>query len=222
MDQNKRPTIRDVAAEANVSVATVNRVLSGAGAVRQGTRERVRLAAEQIGFYGMGAMRSRIAAARPRYRFGFLLHQPGRAFYRNIADALRAAAPTMPDCEIELRIEFLDDLSPQNVAARMLALGAECDAVGVVAAVHPLVTQAVDALQCPQRAGLRADLADLGNGPCPLYRARQLEGRAHRGLGVRACLQGARQARHPRRQPSLPLPGDERKRLSLLFPRARA
>ena len=47
MDQNKRPTIRDVAAEAKVSVATVNRVLSGAGAVRQGTRERVRLAAEQ-------------------------------------------------------------------------------------------------------------------------------------------------------------------------------
>ena len=71
MDQNKRPTIRDVAAEAKVSVATVNRVLSGAGAVRQGTRERVRLAAEQIGFYGMGALRSRIAAARPRYRFGF-------------------------------------------------------------------------------------------------------------------------------------------------------
>ncbi|RVA18284.1 LacI family transcriptional regulator, partial [Mesorhizobium sp. M7D.F.Ca.US.004.03.1.1] len=115
MDQNKRPTIRDVAAEANVSVATVNRVLSGAGAVRQGTRERVRLAAEQIGFYGMGALRSRIAAARPHYRFGFLLHQPGRAFYRNIAEALRAVAPAMPDCEIELRIEFLDDLSPQNV-----------------------------------------------------------------------------------------------------------
>ena len=43
MDQNRRPTIRDVAAEANVSVATVNRVLSGSGAVRQGMRERVRL-----------------------------------------------------------------------------------------------------------------------------------------------------------------------------------
>lgn len=36
MDQGKRPTIKDVAAEANVSVATVNRVLSGSGAVRQG------------------------------------------------------------------------------------------------------------------------------------------------------------------------------------------
>ena len=100
MDQNKRPTIKDVAAEANVSVATVNRVLSGSGAVRQGTRERVMLAAEQIGFYGMGALRSRIAAARPRYRLGFLLHQPGRAFYRKMADSLRLAAKTMPDCEI--------------------------------------------------------------------------------------------------------------------------
>ncbi|MER9300449.1 LacI family DNA-binding transcriptional regulator [Mesorhizobium sp. M0621] len=147
MDQNKRPTIKDVAAEANVSVATVNRALSDSGAVRQGTRERVRLAAEQIGFYGMGALRSRIAAARPHYRFGFLLHQPGRAFYHNIAEALRAAAPTMPDCEIELRTEFLDDLSPQNIASRILALGEECDALGVVAAVHPLVVQAVEALQ---------------------------------------------------------------------------
>ena len=124
MDQSKRPTIRDVATEANVSVATVNRVLSGSGAVRQVTRERVRLAAEQIGFYGMGALRSRVAAARRRYRFGFLLHQPGRAFYRNMAEALRSAAEMMPDCEIELRTEFLDDLSPQNVASRTLALGA--------------------------------------------------------------------------------------------------
>ena len=31
------------------------------------------------------------------------------------------------------RIEFLDDLSPQNIASRMLGLGDECDAIGVVA-----------------------------------------------------------------------------------------
>ncbi|CAH2406690.1 LacI family DNA-binding transcriptional regulator [Mesorhizobium ventifaucium] len=147
MDQRKRPTIKDVAIEAKVSVATVNRVLSGSGVVRQGTRERVRQAAEQVGFYGMGALRSRVAAARPRYRFGFLLHQPGRAFYHNVAEALRLAAEAVGDCEIEVRTEFLDDLSPQNIASRMLALGGECDALGVVAAVHPLVVQAVEALQ---------------------------------------------------------------------------
>jgi len=147
MDQRKRPTIKDVAAEAKVSVATVNRVLGGSDAVRQGTRGRVMLAAEQIGFYGTGALRSRVAAARPRYKFGFLLHQPGRVFYRNTAEALRAAAQDVVDAEIDVRTEFLDDLSPQNIASRMLALGAECDAIGVVAAVHPLVIQAVDALQ---------------------------------------------------------------------------
>jgi LacI family transcriptional regulator len=76
-----------------------------------------------------------------------MLHQPNRAFYRNTAEELRMAAAAMVDCEIELRTEFLDDLSPQNIASRMLALGSECDALGVVAAVHPLVTQAVDALQ---------------------------------------------------------------------------
>ncbi len=75
MDQGKRPTIKDVAAEANFSLAHRQPGAErGSGAVRQGTRERVRLAAEQIGFYGMGALRSRVAAARPRYRFGFLLH----------------------------------------------------------------------------------------------------------------------------------------------------
>lgn len=147
MDQRRRPTIRDVAKEAKVSVATVNRVLSGSEAVRQGTRERVMLAAEQIGFYGMGALRSRVAAARPRYRFGFLLHQPGRAFYHNVAEALRLSAGAIADCEIEVRTEFLDDLSPQHIASRMLVLGQECDALGVVAAVHPLVVQAVDTLQ---------------------------------------------------------------------------
>jgi LacI family transcriptional regulator len=86
-------------------------------------------------------------AARARYRFGFLLNQSSRAFYQNLARAIRSAAEQAADCEIELRIEFLDDLSPENIAARMIALGSECDAIGVVAAVHPLVSQAMAELQ---------------------------------------------------------------------------
>jgi LacI family transcriptional regulator len=41
----------------------------------------------------------------------------------------------------------MDELTPQNVAAQMMALAETCDAIGVVAAVHPLVAQAIDALQ---------------------------------------------------------------------------
>lgn len=84
-----RPTIRDLAQAAGLSVATVNRVLAGAANVRQPTRQRVQEAAARIGFYGLGAIQARVAAALPRLRFGFLLLQPHRPFYQNIAQTLR-------------------------------------------------------------------------------------------------------------------------------------
>ncbi|PZM10545.1 LacI family DNA-binding transcriptional regulator [Rhizobium tubonense] len=146
-----RPTIRDLASAAGVSIATANRVIGGSGNVKQSTMQRVKEAAQQIGFYGMGAIDSRIAAAKAKYRVGFLLHQPSRQFYLNLAEALRSASERISDCTLELRIEFLDDLSPQNTATKMLELAETCDAIGVVAAVHPIVTQAVEALQLQKK-----------------------------------------------------------------------
>ena len=142
-----RPTIRDLAEAADVSSATVNRILAGHEGVRQTTRERVRAAAERIGFYGLGAIQSRIAAVRPRFRFGILLLQPHRPFYRMVADALRAAATAFVDADIELRIEHLEDLSPQSTADRALAMAQDCQAISITSAVHPIVTGAVEAIQ---------------------------------------------------------------------------
>lgn len=143
----RRPTISDLAEAAGVSVATVNRVLSGASNVRLGTRERVQQAAEGIGFYGLGSIQARVSAARPHLRFGILLLQPHRPFYRNIATAMQEAAASATGAEVELRIEFLEDLSPQNVANHALALASECDAICLTAAVHPVVTDALERIQ---------------------------------------------------------------------------
>jgi LacI family transcriptional regulator len=143
----RRPTIKDLATAAGVSVVTVNRVLAGADGVRQKTRDIVQEAAENIGFYGLGAIQSRVAACRPRHRFGFLLLQPHRPFYQNCAAAIREAAAAVVGADVEVRIEFLEDLSPQNTASRMLALAEVCDSVCITTAVHPLVTQAVETLQ---------------------------------------------------------------------------
>ncbi len=143
----KRPTIRDLAQVAGVSIATANRVLSGADNVRGDTREKVRAAAESIGFYGLGAIEARNAAARPKYRFGILLLQPHRPFYQLVASALREAATAITSIDVDLRIEHLEDLSPQNTADRALALADECDAICVTTAVHPIVLHALEMVQ---------------------------------------------------------------------------
>jgi LacI family transcriptional regulator len=143
----RRPTIPDLAEAAGVSVATVNRVLSSAANVRLATRERVQQAAEAIGFYGTGSIQARVAAARPRLRFGVLLLQPHRPFYQNVAQALAGAAATATGAEVDLRVDFLEDLSPQNIASRGLELARTCDAVCLTTAVHPVVAQAVESIQ---------------------------------------------------------------------------
>ncbi|MES2435416.1 MAG: LacI family DNA-binding transcriptional regulator [Pseudomonadota bacterium] len=143
----QRPTIPDLAKLAGVSVATVNRVLSGAQNVRHPTRQRVQEAAEAINFYGTGAIQAHVAANRPKYRLGFLLHQPTRSFYRDLGAALALEAKSIADAEIDARIEYLEDLSPQNISARLLDLAETCDAIAVVAAVHPMISETLDALR---------------------------------------------------------------------------
>lgn len=143
----KRPTIKDVAEHAQVSAATVNRVLAGAESVRSDTRERVFDAAAAIGFYGTSAIRDRNVALRPKVRLGVLLLQPKREFYRLIAEYLRAAAEATTSVAVDLRIEHLEDLSPENTALRMTELAKNCDAICVTSAVHFLVTQAIDQIQ---------------------------------------------------------------------------
>jgi LacI family transcriptional regulator len=143
----RRPTIPDLAEAAGVSVATVNRVLSGASNVRLSTREQVSQAAERIGFYGLGSIQARTAAARPRLCFGVLLLQRHRPFYQNVARALQEAATEATGAEVSLRIEFLEDLSPQNTVDHAVALARDCDALCLTSAVHPVVTDAVQRIQ---------------------------------------------------------------------------
>ena len=142
-----RPTIADLARAAGVSISTVNRILGGSGSVRPATIQRVQEAAGEIGFYGMGVIDARRKDAMPRYRLGFLLQQSHREWYQLMAQKIREAAAQRRDDHVEPVIEFADRLDPENIAARLLALGEACDAVSVVAADHPLVSQAIQTLK---------------------------------------------------------------------------
>lgn len=161
----KRPTIPDLAKAAGVSVSTVNRVINQGPSVRQPTRERVLRAAEDIGFYGLGTIEHSVRSGRETHRLGILLQQGGRAFYSNLGIALEAAARNQSDCTVKLTLEYLDDLSPDNVAKRLIAMGETCESVALVAAQHPMVADAIDTVMAKgvPVAGLIAPLSARGN-----------------------------------------------------------
>ena len=141
-----RATIRDVALQAGISVATVNRVLHEPGKVRAETRDAILHAAETVGFYGAGTIRDRLLQGRPRLRLGFILLQRNRFLYKAIAQALATAAASVASHDVVIRIEHLDELSPQNVSDAMLRLADTVDLLGVVAAEHPTVSATIETL----------------------------------------------------------------------------
>lgn len=138
-----RPTIKDLAAEAQVSVSTVNRVLSGHQKVREVTIQQVLAAAERIGFYGVHAIEHRLKTKRTKLRFGVLLQQETSSLYKNVGEALKTEAQSYEELRVELHVEYMLDLAPEYVAGRILALSENCDAIAVVAAQHPRISQAV-------------------------------------------------------------------------------
>lgn len=142
----KRPTIPDLAAAAGVSVSTINRVLNDPESVRRPTLTRVLAAAAEIGFYGLGTIEHAARSAQTVHRLGILLQRRERTFYRVLGEAITEAAAAFPGARIELTLEFLEDLTPDKVAAHMRDLGTRCEAMAIVAPQHPLVADAIDAV----------------------------------------------------------------------------
>jgi LacI family transcriptional regulator len=142
-----RPTIADLASTAKVSISTVNRILNGSSSVKPRTIERVQKAAEEIGFYGRGVIEDRQRNARPSYCFGFLLQQSTRELYRLFGSSIVDACQRRSGEKVEALVEFVDVLSPENIANRLDALGEKCDAVSVIAGDHPLIGQTIHSLK---------------------------------------------------------------------------
>jgi len=143
----RRPTIADLAQEAGVSVSTVNRIMGGTAAVKTTTMQRVQTAAQRIGFYGIGAIEDRLLKSAPSYRLGFLLQQSSRELYQLFGRKIVEACRRRRDDVVNPTVRFVDLLTPENIAANLLDLGKDSDAVALIAADHPLVGQAIHTLR---------------------------------------------------------------------------
>lgn len=138
-----RPTMADVAREAGVSLSTVDRVLNLRADVRADTAQRIAGAAARLGFHAKGVIEQRLLLDRPTVRLGFLLHKSAVAFYQGLAQALADAATKVTRARVRVVIAYLDDLDSNAVAQRILALRDQVDGLGIVAADHPVVREAV-------------------------------------------------------------------------------
>lgn len=138
----KRPTIADLAKEAGVSIATVDRVLNRRLPVSEDTASRVVQAAERIGYHATGLLKRRIAEV-PRRSFGFLL-QKRDSFYQAFGAELVRAAKSAAEVQARPVLEFVDELVPSVIAARIRDIGERSDALAIVAVDHPLVNAAVE------------------------------------------------------------------------------
>jgi LacI family transcriptional regulator len=162
-----RATMEDVARASGHSLATVDRVLNGRSNVRADTAQHIRDAAEALGYFAVDVIRGRLREVRPRRCFGFLLQRPDAVFYKGLTDELVHATKACPTVQGRAVVDYVKSQSPELVAEHIVQLGAKVEALAVVVADHPLVTEAIDQLKmrgvpvfalisdlsAPQRAG---------------------------------------------------------------------
>ena len=137
-----RPTTKDLAKAAGVSLATVDRVLNGRSGVRKKTIEAVNQAIEKIGFE-----RNQIAAtlARQRaYRFAFALPRSGGEFLDEIVDRLREFERVGRAEMIETEVIRIDERDPHKAARTLGRLSPEdIDGIAIMAPETPQIRDAL-------------------------------------------------------------------------------
>ncbi|MEI7599346.1 MAG: LacI family DNA-binding transcriptional regulator [Aestuariivirga sp.] len=139
-----KATIEDVAAEAGVSIATVDRVLNGRAAVRPQTAERVEKAIRRLN-YQPDRLAARLARAR-EYRFCFILPEGSNAFMTSLAEAVQEEALRMAREKVVIDLIHTDVFDAQQLASTLDTIGAVYDGVAVVALDHPRVREALNAV----------------------------------------------------------------------------
>lgn len=140
-----RLTIHDVAREAGVSVATVDRVLNKRPGVRQQTVERVINTVSRLN-YQPDRLAARLARAR-EYRLVFVLPVGSTAFLEQLNAQMREVAERVEAERVLIHIELTDVFAGEVLAQTLDALGDQYDGVAVVALDHPLVREAIDRLE---------------------------------------------------------------------------
>jgi LacI family transcriptional regulator len=142
--QLSRATLSDVAREAKVSEATVDRVLNNRPGVHARSIARVNEAVRRLN-YRPDPAAARLARAHP-HRVAFLLPSGTNSFVAMLRDQVAGNRDWMTDHRVTAQTLEVDVFEPQRLASGILALKGQCETAVVMALDHPLVQAAIDEL----------------------------------------------------------------------------
>src|SRR3954451_19048292 len=137
-------TLKDIARQAGVSLATVDRVLHNRPGVRPDTVRRVQEAIERNAFQPHVAA-AELARGRAR-RFAFVMPSGPNPFMQQIEAYLGEMSAWLSARRLNVEMIATDVFDPSVLAASLEALSADYDGVAVVALDHPGVRAAVNDL----------------------------------------------------------------------------
>lgn len=158
----RKANISDLARDAGVSTATVDRVLNRRGGVRLPTVHRVLNAADRLGYELPPGL---LAGYQPRpMRLAFVLPQGANRYLQLMADTIAQSAEEMKPYNVECHVDLVTSFNPKALADRLLALAGDYDGVAFMALEHPLVREAVAILHAEGIFVLTL-ISDLSNSP---------------------------------------------------------
>lgn len=138
-----RSTVTDIAREAGVSAATVDRVLNDRPGVRERTRQVVLETARRLGYIGAGETGAP-SPAHGAIRLDFVLPVGTNSFIRMLHENLRAQGAARP--ELDVRVHAIEGFNPDTLAAMLNELAGTSMGIGLIALDHPTVREAIRAL----------------------------------------------------------------------------
>ena len=133
--------MEQVALRAQVSLATVDRVLHGRSGVRASTVQRVMQAAAHLGYVPQ-AQALHALAPKP-LRLAFLIPEGSNRFLRMLGDLIGSAQEHWAPFNVRCRAEFIEAFDPEALARQLLRHGARSDGIAFMALEHPVVREAV-------------------------------------------------------------------------------
>lgn len=137
-------TLKDIAREAGVSLATVDRVLHNRPGVRPDTVRRVQETIARNAFQPHVAA-AELARGRAR-RFAFVIPSGPNPFMQQIEAYLGEMSAWLSARRLNVEMVATDVFDPSVLAASLEALSGDCDGVAVVALDHPGVRAAINDL----------------------------------------------------------------------------